>query len=182
MKLILASASPRRKELLAQAGIEIFRIIAADIDETPLKGELPAEHAKRLARAKAQKIAALEPDAHVLGADTVVACGRRILPKTETVEQAAECLEVLSGRRHRVITAICLVTPSGTICERVSCSVVSFKRLSVAEKKQYIASGEWQGVAGGYAIQGMAARFIRNINGSHSGIVGLPLFELNQIL
>lgn len=180
-RLILASASPRRLSLLRQIGVEPDAVIAADIDETPLKGELPHLHARRLAREKAEVVAAANPDAMVLGADTVVACGRRILPKTETAEEARRCLTLLSGRAHRVYTAVSLITPSRAN-HRLSETRVAFKRLSAEEIAAYLDSGEWQGKAGGYAIQGHAALFVRRLIGSHSAVVGLPLFETGQLL
>lgn len=180
-RLILASASPRRLSLLRQIGVEPDEVIAADLDETPLKGELPRLHAARLAREKAEAVVASHPDALVLGADTVVACGRRILPKTETEAEARACLALLSGRAHRVYTAVHLVAPSRTM-SRVSETRVTFKRLSDGEIAAYLASGEWQGKAGGYAIQGRAALFVRALSGSHSAVVGLPLYEVGQLL
>lgn len=181
-KLILASASPRRLSLLAQIGIVPADVRAADLDETPLKNELPRAHAIRLAREKALSIAGQARDCFVLGADTVVACGRRILPKAETEEQARACLALLSGRAHRVYTGVALVSPDGKVHERLSETRVTFKRLSDAEINIYIANGEWRGKAGGYAVQGEAAGFIRLLNGSYSGVVGLPLFEVNALL
>ena len=181
-KLILASASPRRLALLAQIGIVPDAVRAADLDEAPLKLELPRVHAIRLAREKAEAVAALEPHAFVLAADTVVAAGRRILPKAETEADVRHCLDILSGRAHRVYTAICLIDPAGRVRERVSETRVSFKRLSDAELDAYIAGGEGQGKAGGYAIQGSAAAFVRLLNGSYSGVVGLPLFEAGSLL
>ncbi len=152
-----------------------------DIDETPRDRELPRLHAERLAREKAQAAAGAHPGAMVLGADTVVAVGRRILPKAETRAQARSCLSLLSGRRHHVVTAICLVTPQGR-SERVCESTVIFARLGEAQIEAYLDSLEWQGKAGGYAIQGVAARHIRALHGSYSGVVGLPLFETAQLL
>ena len=181
-KLILASASPRRLALLAQIGIVPDAVRAADLDEAPLKLELPRVHAVRLAREKAEAVAALEPRVFVLAADTVVAAGRRILPKAETNADVRHCLDILSGRAHRVYTAICLIDPAGGLRERVSETRVSFKRLSDAELDAYVAGGEGQGKAGGYAIQGSAAAFVRLLNGSYSGVVGLPLFEVGTLL
>jgi septum formation protein len=152
----------------------------ADIDETPHKGELPRDYAKRMAREKAQ--AAASGDGHVLAGDTVVAAGRRILPKAEDEATARKCLELLSGRRHRVLSAIALRAPDGAIRERLSETVVMFKRLSSAEIDAYLASGEWEGKAGGYAIQGIAEGLISRIQGSHSGVVGLPLYETRTLL
>jgi len=179
--LYLASASPRRLELLKQAGIVPERVVPADIDETPLKSELPAAYAARIAAEKARKVSAEYPDVTVLAADTVVALGRRILPKAEDEASARGCLEKLSGRRHRVLTAVCIKSPQGERARLVT-SVVKFKRLSADEVADYLASGEWRGKAGGYAIQGKAATFIPFIGGSYSGIVGLPLHETAQLL
>ena len=178
--LILASASPRRRELIARLGIEPAGIAPADIDETPHKGELPREYARRMAREKAS--AAASADAHVLAGDTVVAVGRRILPKAEDEATARRCLELMSGRRHRVLSAIALRAPDGTLRERLSETVVVFKRLAPDEIAAYLASGEWHGKAGGYAIQGSAEGLIRRIDGSHSGVVGLPLYETRALL
>jgi septum formation protein len=166
--------------LLARIGIVPDAIIPADIDEIPLKAELPRPLAQRLARAKCA--AAARPGAFVLAADTVVACGRRILPKAETRDQAAGCLRLLSGRRHHVYTAVVLAAPDGRVAERVCDSAVTFARLAPAQQAAYLDSGEWQGKAGGYAIQGRAAAFIRFLSGSHSNVVGLPLFETAQLL
>jgi len=180
-RLVLASASPRRRDLLACIGIEPDLIVPAEIDETPLKGELPRAHAARLAREKAEAVARLHPDALVLAADTVVACGRRILPKAETEAQARACLALLSGRAHRVWTTIHLKGPHGDSARAVE-TRVAFKRLSQTEIDGYIACGEWQGKAGGYAIQGRAAIFVRTLTGSHSAVVGLPLHETANLL
>ncbi|AXK42100.1 MULTISPECIES: Maf family protein [Erythrobacter] len=178
--LILASASPRRRELIARLGVTPAAVNPADIDETPRKGELPRDYAKRMAREKAE--AAASNDGHVLAGDTVVAAGRRILPKAEDEATARKCLELLSGRRHRVLSAIALRAPDGTIRERLSETVVMFKRLSAQEIDAYLASGEWEGKAGGYAIQGIAEGLISRIQGSHSGVVGLPLYETRALL
>lgn len=179
-KLILASASPRRRELLGRIGIEPLAINAADIDETPLKAEVPRTYAVRMAREKA--VAAASSDAFVLAGDTVVACGRRILPKAEDEATARACLALLSGRRHRVLSAVALRAPDGTLHERISETIVRFKRLSPAEIDGYIAGNEWSGKAGGYAIQGSAEGLIAWISGSHSGVMGLPLFETRSLL
>lgn len=179
-KLILASASPRRRELIARLGLTPDAINPADIDETPAKGELPRAYARRMAREKAE--AAASDDGFVLAGDTVVAAGRRILPKAEDKTTARQCLELLSGRRHRVMSAIALRAPDGTVRERLSETVVLFKRLSGQEIEAYIASGEWHGKAGGYAIQGIAEGLITRIQGSHSGVVGLPLHETRALL
>lgn len=175
--LFLASASPRRLELLKQAGIVPDRIVPAAIDETPQPRELPAAYAKRIAAAKARKVSAEHPEAVVLAADTVVAVGRRILPKAETAAEARACLELLSGRRHKVLTAVSITSPSGAQKSCLVSSVVQFKRLSAPEIAAYLATQEWQGKAGGYAIQGQAATLITFISGSYTGIVGLPLHE-----
>lgn len=178
--LILASASPRRRELLSRLGIEPDRIVAAAIDETPGKAELPRDYARRMAREKA--LAAPDDHAHVLAGDTVVALGRRILPKAEDEQTARECLKLMSGRRHKVLSAIALLAPDGTLRERLSETQVRFKPLSEPEIAAYLASGEWHGKAGGYAIQGSAEALIAWIAGSHSGVVGLPLFETRALL
>jgi septum formation protein len=180
--LVLASASPRRLDLLCQIGIVPDRVDAADIDERPHRGELPAAHVVRLAEAKARPVASRHPGAFILAADTVVACGRRILPKAEDEATARFCLELLSGRRHRVYGGVALVTPAGAVAIRRVVSQVQFKRLAEAEIKAYLASGEWQGKAGGYAIQGRAAALIPWISGSYSNVVGLPLHETAQML
>ena len=179
-RLVLASASPRRLALLAQIGITPDRVAAADIDETPKKAELPRPLALRLAHGKAAAVA--EAAGYVLAADTVVALGRRILPKAETEAQARHCLGLLSGRRHNVITAVVLAGPDGSRTERCVTSVVAFARLTDEQIAAYLAGGEWHGKAGGYAIQGMAASFIRFLSGSYSNVVGLPLFETAQLL
>jgi len=178
--LVLASASPRRLALLAQIGVTPERVLSPDIDETPARGELPRTHAQRLARAKAAAVDAA--GCAVLAADTVVAAGRRILPKAETEADARRCLALLSGRRHRVMTAVVLAMPDGSRAERLATSIVVFARLSAAQIDAYLAGGEWQGKAGGYAIQGHAACFVRFLSGSHSNVVGLPLFETAQLL
>lgn len=179
-RLILASASPRRRELIARLGVTPAAVNPADIDETPHKGELPRDYAKRMAREKAE--AAASTEGFVLAGDTVVAAGRRILPKAEDKATARQCLELLSGRRHRVLSAIALRAPDGTIRQRMNETVVIFKRLSGAEIDAYLASGEWEGKAGGYAIQGIAEGLISRIQGSHSGVVGLPLYETRTLL
>ncbi|WP_271077360.1 Maf family protein [Aurantiacibacter sp. MUD61] len=178
--LVLASASPRRRELLARLGVEPDAIAPTDIDETPAKDELPRDYALRMSREKAAAVDGRA--AHVLAGDTVVACGRRILPKAEDEATARRCLELLSGRRHRVLSAIVLAAPDGSVRERLSETQLRFKRLSTEEIDAYIASGEWEGKAGGYAIQGMAEALIPWIQGSHSGVVGLPLFETRALL
>ena len=179
-RLVLASASPRRLALLAQIGVTPDAVVATDIDETPLPAELPRLAAQRLARAKAD--AAATPGAFVLAADTVVAVGRRMLPKPATVEEARACLRLLSGRNHRVHTSICLVTPKETFRQRHVESRVRFKRLSEQDIEAYLASGEWRGKAGGYAAQGIAGAFLVKIVGSYSNIVGLPLYETITML
>jgi septum formation protein len=181
-KLILASASPRRLDLLRQAGVEPDLVVPADIDETPLKAETPDKHALRLAIEKAKAVAPAHMDAFVLAADTVVGCGRRILPKAEDEATARRCLGLISGRRHRVLGGIALMAPDGRMVTRLVESAVIFKRLSAEETDAYIASGEWHGKAGGYAIQGRAASYIRFMSGSYSNVVGLSLYDVHQLL
>jgi septum formation protein len=183
-KLVLASASPRRLALLQQVGIEPDALLPADVDETPARGESPRELAKRLARAKAEvarRTARNRADldgAYVLSADTIVtAAGRRVLPKAEVVDEAAACLRLLSGRTHRVYTSVCLVTPKDAVRERLVETRLRFKRLSRDEIERYLASGEWRGKAGGYAIQGLAGSFVVKLVGSYTNVVGLPLYE-----
>jgi septum formation protein len=180
MRLILASASPRRLDLLARIGVTPDAVIPAEIDETPLRSELPVAYARRMAAAKAAAVA--EPGALVLAADTAVAAGRRILPKAETEGEARAALSLLSGRRHRVHSAVTLVDAGGQARHRLSTSIVTFKRLSAEELDVYLAAGEWRGKAGGYAIQGRAEALVRAVSGSHSGVVGLPLFETRALL
>ncbi len=181
-QLILASASPRRQQLLARIGITADAIVPADIDETPLKAELPRVYAQRMAAEKAAVVAALHPASAVLSGDTVVAAGRRILPKAESEADARHCLDLLSGRRHQVLSAVTLSLPDGRCLHRLSESTVIFKRLHADEIEAYIAGGEWHGKAGGYAIQGSAEALIRSISGSYSGIMGLPLYETRSML
>ncbi|MFM9937595.1 MAG: Maf family protein [Novosphingobium sp.] len=181
-ELVLASASPRRRELLARLGIADVRVLATDIDESPLPREIPRDHAVRLAAAKARAAAELAPGALILAGDTVVGVGRRILPKAEDQVTARRCLALLSGRRHRVFSAIAVLSPDGTLREALSETIVRFKRLDHAEIDAYIAGGEWHGKAGGYAIQGSAEGFCAWIAGSHSGVVGLPLYETRRLL
>lgn len=181
-QLILASASPRRLHLLEAAGLTPDLVVPSELDERPLRGELPAALARRLALAKAERAALDHREAFVLGADTVVAAGRRILPKAHDAASARRCLEMLSGRRHRVLTGIAVIPPARPAAVRVVDSIVAFKRLTLAEVDWYLASGEWQGKAGGYAIQGRAARFARWLSGSYSNVVGLPLFETVALL
>jgi len=180
--LILASASPRRKNLLAQIGVVPNEIIPADIDETPGDAELPRPHAQRLATEKAAVIAKTHSGAFILAADTVVGVGRRILPKAESVEDALQCLNLLSGRSHRVFTGVCLIDPSGKVNSRVIETRLKMKRLSQPEIQTYIDSGEWDGKAGGYGIQGLAEAYISNISGSYSNVVGLPVYETRNML
>jgi len=181
-QLILASASPRRRELLARMGVVPDSIIPADIDEEPLKGEIPKPHALRLAIGKAQAIAPKHKGAFILSADTVVGVGRRILPKAEDVETAKFCLDLLSGRAHRVFTGVCLITPDGRQIDKVVETRLKMKRLSDIEMTTYLDSGEWDGKAGGYGIQGLAGAFISHISGSYSNVVGLPVFETRNML
>ena len=176
-RLILASASPRREALLSQIGVKPDLIIPADIDETVLRGEIPRDHALRLAREKALAIAYKHKGDFVLGSDTVVGCGRRILPKTEDAKSARTCLNLLSGNSHRVYSGIALAKPDGTVSARVVETRVKIRRLDQAAIDEYIACEEWRGVAGGYAIQGLFAKHITSIVGSYSNVVGLPLHE-----
>ena len=180
--LILASASPRRVQLLAQLGITPAAIAPADIDETPLARELPADYVLRIARTKAETIATRHPGQRILAADTVVILGRRILPKAEDEATARQCLALLSGRRHRVLTCVCVVNTHGVLRHKTGATMVKFTRLSPAMIDAYIASDEWRGKAGGYGIQGAAAAFIPFISGSYSNVVGLPLFEAAALL
>jgi nucleoside triphosphate pyrophosphatase len=187
-KLVLASGSPRRLTLINQAGIEPDALRPADVDEMPRKGELPRALATRLARAKAEvALEALRADeelrgSYILAADTVVAVGRRILPKAELLDEAAQCLRLLSGRNHHVYTAICLVTPREAFRQRLVDTRVRFKRLSDEDIEAYLASGEWRGKAGGYAAQGIAGTFMVKLVGSYTNVVGLPLYETTNLL
>jgi septum formation protein len=181
LRLVLASASPRRLELLERIGVVPDAVLATHVDETPGKTELPTDYARRMAAKKAAAAAA-GPEALVLAADTVVAVGRRILPKAESEAQARLCLKLLSGRRHRVHSAVTLVSPDGSARHRLSTTLVVFKRLSGEELAAYLASGEWRGKAGGYAIQGSAEALVRTLQGSHSGVMGLPLYETRMLL
>lgn len=182
MRLILASASPRRVDLLAQIGVAADAVDPAHIDETPLKAELPRAYAARMAAEKAATVAPRHPHALILAGDTVVACGRRILPKAEDEATARLCLQLLSGRRHHVYSAVTLIGADGIARHKLSDSIVTFKRLHDSEIDAYIACREWRGKAGGYAIQGRAAGLIRALSGSHSGVVGLPLYETRALL
>jgi septum formation protein len=187
-KLVLASGSPRRIELLQQAGIEPDRALPAEIDETPLRAEHPRSLAKRLSKAKAEKAfesLKAEPDfagAYILAADTVVAVGRRILPKAELVDEASNCLQLLSGRSHRVYSGVCLISPEGKLRQRLVETRIRFKRLGREELESYLASGEWRGKAGGYAVQGLAGTFVVKLVGSYTNVVGLPLYETVGLL
>lgn len=179
-RLILASASPRRLDLLASAGIRPDAIEPTDIDESEIPGELPGPLAHRLALEKAA--AHRDGDAFILAADTVVGVGRRVLPKAETEAQARACLALLSGRNHRVYTAVALRTPGGELTAKLVETKVKFKRLSASELDSYIASGEWRGKAGGYGIQGRAGAFVISLIGSYTGVVGLPMYETINLL
>lgn len=182
-ELVLASSSPRRLELLRQVGIEPDLVLDPAIDESARPLELPRQHALRLATEKAEAVAGrLDRPAFVLAADTVVACGRRILPKTEDVAAARRCLDLLSGRRHRVLGGVAVRSPDGRLASRLAVTQVRFKRLAEPEIDAYLATNEWQGKAGGYAIQGRAARFVPWINGSYANVVGLPLVEALALL
>lgn len=181
-RLILASASPRRRDLLTQAGLPPDTEDPADLDETPLPRELPRAHALRLAVAKARVVAARHPGAVVLAADTVVAAGRRILPKPADEAQAARCLALLSGRQHTVYSAVCVIGSDGAERVRVNATKVRFKRLTPDEIASYVAAREWQGKAGGYDLRGRVQAFVQRINGSPSGVIGLPLAETAALL
>ena len=181
-RLVLASASPRRVELLAQIGIVPDGIVPADIDETPQRREEPGPLARRLALGKAEAVAAVQDDAWVLAADTVVGLGRRILGKPENADDARLFLSLLSGRRHRVFGGVTVIPPGGRAARRLVVTTVTFKRLESAEIDAYLASGEWEGKAGAYAIQGLAGGFVRRINGSYFNVVGLPLYETLSLL
>ena len=182
VRFILASASPRRKDLLAQIGVIPDDIIPADLDESPLKGELPRPYGLRLAEEKALAVRKLEANGIILAADTVVACGRRILPKTETIDEARSCLELLSGRAHQVMTAIAVSPEGETVHSKLINTRVKLKRLTEEELEGYLQSGEWQGKAGGYGIQGWAGALVAGLQGSYTGVVGLPIFETRNML
>lgn len=175
---VLASASPRRVELLAQIGITADTIDPADIDETPYSGEVPRQYAERMAVEKAQAVASKHKGALLLAADTVVACGRRILQKADDEAEVRQFLKLLSGRKHKVITGLALILPDGRLLKKTVVSSVTFRQLGSDDITQYINSGEWRGKAGGYAIQGLAAAYVRALSGSYSNVVGLPLFEV----
>jgi septum formation protein len=181
-RLVLASASPRRLDLLRQIGLEPAAVEAAEIDESPLKDETPRRLALRLADEKAAGVAARQAASYVLAADTVVALGRRVLPKAESADEVRDCLRLLSGRAHRVLTGLCAIAPDGRRVRRLVESRVHFKRLTDAEIAGYAAAGDGQGKAGGYAIQGRAGRFVISLQGSYSGVVGLPLYEAANML
>lgn len=181
MRLVLASTSPRRRALLARLGVEPARIASPDVDETPLPRELPRSYVLRLAEAKARAVDRA-PDEIVLAGDTTIALGRRILGKAEDEAEQRRMLELLSGRRHHCLTAICVIDTQGKVRTRLSDTIVAFKRLGTAEIDAYLASGEGLDKAGGYGIQGRAEAFVRFLSGSHSGVIGLPLFETRALL
>lgn len=181
-RLVLASASPRRLDLLRQIGIEPETVVSPEIDETPLESEEPRDYARRMAAEKARTVARRHPGRFTLAADTVVVAGRRILPKAEGEAQVRDCLRRLSGRRHRVVGAVAVVTPGGAERLRLVSTLVAFKRLTAAEIDRYLASGEGTGKAGGYAIQGRAAIFVRFLSGSYTNVVGLPVYETWHLL
>lgn len=181
-QLVLASASPRRLALLKQIGIEPDLIVPADADETPHSGETGPQLALRLAQLKARSVASKHPDDFVLAADTVVHVGRRILPKAETIEQAEDCLHLLSGRSHQVVTGVCIIAPGGRQADRAVATRVKLKRLSDEEQQTYLKSKEWQDKAGGYGVQGRAGGFVSSLSGSYTGVVGLPLYETQSLL
>ncbi|HVH49073.1 MAG TPA: nucleoside triphosphate pyrophosphatase [Sphingomicrobium sp.] len=181
-RLVLASASPRRLDLLARIGVEPDAVVPADIDESVPKGELPRTHAIRLAEEKAAAVETRHPDSLVLAADTVVAVGRRILPKVEDEATLRECMALLSGRRHRVLTGVALTIPGGGVRSRLVETMIAMKRLSAEEIDYYASHGEWRGKAGGYALQGYGEVYVRHIAGSYSNVVGLPLAETRLLL
>lgn len=181
-QLVLASASPRRRELLKQLGLEGFYVDSPDIDERIKKGEIPRNYALRMALEKVALIKQRNASSFILGADTVVACGRRVLDKTNTRKQAEYCLKTLSGRNHKVISAIVIAGPKGMCMQRIVTTTVTFKRLHCLEINNYLDSGEWKGKAGGYGIQGLASAFVRKLNGSYTNVVGLPLHEVYSVL
>ena len=182
MRLVLASASPRRLDLLARIGVHPDLVEPADIDESVPKGERPGDHAVRLAREKAEAVAAAHPQALVLAADTVVAVGRRILPKVEDEATLRACMALLSGRRHRVLTGVALAVPDKGVRTRLVETMIAMKRLSAEEIEHYAGHGEWHGKAGGYALQGYGEVYVRRIDGSYSNVVGLPLAETRAML
>jgi septum formation protein len=182
MHFILASASPRRLSLLKQINLTPDSVVPADINENPIEGELPRGHALRLAGEKCQTISQNHQDSLILAADTVVGVGRRILPKAETIQQAEYCLNLLSGRSHRVFTGIAVYSPAKGLQSKVVETRLKFKRLSLDETRAYLASNEWDGKAGGYGIQGYAESFIESLSGSYSNVVGLPLLETRHLL
>ena len=182
MRLILASASPRRIDLLARIGVVPDAVVPADIEESVLPGELPRDHALRLAREQAEAVAAGHPEDLVLAADTVVAVGRRILPKVEDEATLRSCMKLLSGRRHRVLTGVALAAPGGALRTRLGETMIAMKRLSMQEIDYYAGHGEWRGKAGGYALQGYGEVYVRHIAGSYSNVVGLPVAETRLLL
>jgi septum formation protein len=182
MRLVLASASPRRLDLLNRIGVKPDAVVPAEIDESVPKGELPRQHAMRLAREKAEVVAAQAADSLVLAADTVVAVGRRILPKVEDEDTLRACMRLLSGRRHRVLTGVALAIPGAGVRERLVETMIAMKRLSDDEIDHYAGHGEWRGKAGGYALQGYGEVYVRHIGGSYSNVVGLPLAETRLLL
>ncbi len=181
-RLVLASSSPRRLSLLRQVGLEPDQIVSPDIDETLQSRELPRDYAERMAISKLQSVIDRHLSSFVIAADTVVACGRRVLPKTENADEARSCLALLSGRRHRVIGGVAVQGPSGKRSIKLALTMVEFKRLSDVEIERYLKSDEWHGKAGGYAIQGFAEVFVERLNGSYSNVVGLPLSTVARML
>jgi septum formation protein len=182
MKLILASSSPRRLELLTSIGLIPSKVISPDVDETPLKKEDPREYVKRIAQKKAHAVHSQCSDAYVLAADTILEMGRKIILKAQDREEARLILKNLSGRRHRIYTGVCILSPEGKEACRIVLTRISFKRFTDQELDEYVASNEWEGKAGAYAIQGMASKFVKFISGSYSNVVGLPLYETDCLL
>jgi septum formation protein len=182
MKLILASSSPRRRELLASLGVTPHQIISPEIDETPLKKEAPQDYVKRIAVEKAKAVHLRVPDAYILAADTIVERGRKIILKAENAGDARRILVSLSGKRHRVYTSVCVISPDGKEANRTVLTRLSFKRLMDEDLEAYLRSKEWEGKAGAYGIQGMAAKFVTYLSGSYTNVIGLPLYETECLL
>jgi septum formation protein len=182
MKLILASSSPRRRELLGLLGLTPDQIISPEVDETPLKYEIPRDYVKRVAIEKARAVHSRVPEAYILAADTIVERGRKIVLKAGNEEEARRILQSLSGRRHRVYTSVCVISPDGKEACRTVLTRLSFKRLSDEDLEAYVRSKEWEGKAGAYGIQGMAAKFVTYLSGSYTNVIGLPLYETECLL
>lgn len=182
MKLILASSSPRRQELLLSIGLKFDKAISPEVDETPLKGEIPRDYVKRISLLKARTVHSQVPEAYILAADTILEVGHKIILKPKDKEDARLILNHLSGRRHRIYTGVCVISPQGKDVCKVVLTRISLKRLTSPEIEDYLASGEWEGKAGAYGIQGKASKFVKFISGSYSNVVGLPLYETDCLL